>query len=66
MTRSEYLRLCDSEYFTALLKKHKWNVRAAAIEAGASRASVYRILHRLGLLAPRPRLGGNSEWRALQ
>jgi transcriptional regulator of acetoin/glycerol metabolism len=66
MTYRGYLQQCAREYLQALLAKHAGNVRSAAAEAGISRATLYRDLHRVGLLARRPRVGGNSAWQALQ
>uniref|UniRef100_E6PMT3 DNA binding HTH domain-containing protein n=1 Tax=mine drainage metagenome TaxID=410659 RepID=E6PMT3_9ZZZZ len=38
---------------TALLQRHRWNISHAAEALGISRNTLYRRMHRLGILAPR-------------
>jgi hypothetical protein len=66
MNLRQYMQRCAAEYLKALLAKHRGCVPAAAAEAGVSRASMYRALHRSELLPSRSRVRGNVSWQALQ
>jgi transcriptional regulator of acetoin/glycerol metabolism len=38
---------------SALLQRHRWNISHAAEDLGISRNTLYRRMHRLGILTPR-------------
>lgn len=68
MTRAEYLRRCERDYWERLMERHGGNVSAAVKEAGVYRSTFYKWAKVLSVKrrVRYVRHDGNAAWQSLE